>query len=226
MAVVEESSVSGSLLSNPSRSGPPLLPRSGFSPHRPAHPHLRTHPPAGSPASAPARAPGDSGLGECLALLGCWSWPAWAGRWLPVAAAARAGAAGPTGRARGDARGLGAALLRRAEQAGRGGSRELRGAGEGQRATMGSRPSTLVTQPHGFVRRGRSQDARQVRSGIRNDAAQRGRQGAVGPSLPSRVAPHWARPASALSALRRRTAGYLGPCFLPGTHPSQAPGAC
>lgn len=75
----------------------------------------------------------------------------------------------------------------------------------------------LVTQRHGFVR--------QISSGIRNAAAQRCRQGAVGPYLTSRVAPHWARPAFAPSALRRRTAGYLCPCFLPCTYSSQAPGA-
>lgn len=62
MGVVEERGVSGGLLSNPSRSGPPPLSRNGFSARQPAHPHLRTHPPAGSAASDPARAPGDSGL--------------------------------------------------------------------------------------------------------------------------------------------------------------------
>lgn len=59
---------------------------------------------------------------------------------------------------------------------------------------------------------------RQISSGIRNAAAQRCRQGAVGPYLTSRVAPHWARPAFAPK--RPQAHCQLPLSLLPGRHPS------
>lgn len=164
-------------------------------------------------------------------MLGRQGRPAWSGRGLSAAAAATAvGADAPPeafGRPRWDPRGQRAACCVGPDRLAGTDLERLRGAGEGQRATMGSQPSTQEIWLRGLARRQWSlKDLATGEKRAATPAAQRGRQGAARPPAaslprPASRAPLWAALVSLACALWPPISGFLHPCPSPHTHCSE-----